>query len=126
MKLLLACFAAAALAWIAVAAGTDVTGKWSGSFVLTNSQGQTEDHTAYCVLKQNGNQVTGTGGPDENTQWPIQNGRIEGNRFTGEVQSDGPLYKLDLTVDGDHIKGDVLLVTEDQTLKAKMDLSPVK
>jgi hypothetical protein len=127
MKLLLACFALAALAFTLTAADTDITGKWSGSFVVTNSQGETENHTAYCVLKQSGKEITGTGGPDENVQWPIQKGTIEGNRFTGEVQSDdGPLYKLDMTVDGDRIKGDVLAVSESKTLKGRMDLSRVK
>jgi len=42
------------------------------------------------------------------------------------VQSDGPLYKVDLTLVGDHIKGEAIVVQEGQSTKAKVDVTRVK
>lgn len=104
----------------------DISGKWSGSFVMTNAQGETNEGTAFVIFKQNGAEITGSAGGDENQQFPITKGKIEGNRITFEVQSDGPLYKVDVMLTGDHIKGDVIVVQEGQSTKAKVDLTKVK
>ncbi|HXB72067.1 MAG TPA: hypothetical protein VNY05_27775 [Candidatus Acidoferrales bacterium] len=104
----------------------DISGKWSGTFSGTNATGESRQATAFVVFKQNGTELTGTAGPDEAQQFPITKGKIEGNRITFEVQSDGPLYKLDLMLDGDHIKGDATVVEEGQSLKGKVDMTRVK
>jgi hypothetical protein len=126
MKALVCILLAAALAIPALAA--DITGKWSGSFTPSDPSGQVEASSAYLVLKQSGTQVTGTGGPDENQQWPIQNGKFEANKLTGEVHDDnGAVYKVALTLSGDHLKGDVSVTTPDgQTVQAKCDVARVK
>ncbi len=54
----------------------EITGKWSGSFDITNSDGATEADTAYMSLKQNGGEVTGTAGPNADKQWTIQKGKL--------------------------------------------------
>lgn len=120
---LLACFLlAVAIAIPALAA--DVTGKWSGSF--TDPGGDTQ--SAYIVLKQTGTAITGSGGPDENQQWPIEKGKFEGNKLTGEVRADnGGVYRIALVLDGDHLKGDVTIISPDgQTFTGKMDVARVK
>jgi hypothetical protein len=104
----------------------DISGKWSGSFTMTNARGETNEGTAFVIFKQNGAEITGSAGGDENQQFPITKGKIEGNRITFEVQSDGPLYKVDVTLVGDHIKGDATVVQEGQTSKAKVDVTRVK
>jgi hypothetical protein len=105
----------------------DISGKWSGSFTMTNAEGETHEGNAFVIFKQNGTEITGSGGPDENQQWPISKGKIEGDKITFEVQSDGPLYKVSLTLDGDHIKGEATVVEEGQPAnKAKVDLTRVK
>ena len=119
---------ALALAVALPARAADVTGKWSGTFTMTGPDGNTEDSAAFMVLKQNGTELTGTGGPDEGEQWPTEKGKIENNKITGEVHApDGALYKLDLVLDGDHIKGDVTVTSPDgQTMKAKLDATRAK
>ena len=104
----------------------DITGKWSGSLTMTNAQGETNEGAAFVIFKQNGAEITGSAGGDENQQFPITKGKIEGNRITFEVQSDGPLYKVDVMLAGEHIKGEVIVVQEGQSTKAKVDMTRVK
>lgn len=105
------------------AAAADVTGKWTGSFTPENGG----DQSALLVLKQNGTAITGTAGPDEDRQWPIRVGKVEGNKVTVEVQADnGAIYRCEMTLDGDHMKGDLTATQGDQTMKAKLELSRVK
>jgi hypothetical protein len=122
---ILACVCILLCAAITLSAA-DISGKWSGSFIMTNAQGETNEGTAFVIFKQNGAEITGSAGGDENQQFPITKGKIEGNRITFEVQSDGPLYKVDVMLTGDHIKGDVIVVQEGQSTKAKVDITKVK
>ncbi len=86
----------------------DLTGKWSGSFDITNSDGETKADTAYMSLKQDAGEVTGTAGPNAEKQWTIQKGKLEGQKLTFEVRmEDGGLLVFDLTFDGSSIQGDV-------------------
>ena len=117
----------AALATCAAAA--DATGKWSGTFTMAGPDGQPgQPNAAYMVLKQAGTTITGTGGPDETQQFAIEKGKIQGNKITGEVHdSDNVLYKLDLVLDGDHVKGDIAVTTPDgQTINGKVEMTRVK
>jgi hypothetical protein len=122
---ILACVCILLCAAITLSAA-DVSGKWSGTTTMTNAQGETNEGTAFVIFKQNGAEITGTAGGDENQQFPITNGKIEGNRITFEVQTDGPLYKVDVMLVGDHIKGEATVVQEGQTVKAKVDVTRVK
>jgi hypothetical protein len=108
----------------AVASGADVSGNWQGPFTPEDGDGG----QGYVILKQTGSDLTGSGGPDANEQWPLSKGKIVGNKITGEVKDpNGVVYKLDLVLEGDHIKGDVLMTHPDgQTQKAKLDLTRVK
>ncbi|HEY2012847.1 MAG TPA: hypothetical protein VGH38_05065 [Bryobacteraceae bacterium] len=122
-KVLVCSLLAAAMALTAAAA--DVTGKWTGSFTPEGGEAQ----SAYAVLKQAGTIVTGTAGPNEGDQWPDLKGTIRGDKVTLEVKSaeDGSVYKCDLVLAGDHLKGDVTAKRSDgQEQKAKMDLARVK
>jgi hypothetical protein len=111
------------------AADVDVSGKWSGSFILTRPDGTNDDGTAFIILKQESGKVMGTAGPDEEHQWKIDAGAVSGNKVTFEVTSaqDGTRFKCDLVVEGDHIKGPVTVASADgQTASAKVDLSRLK
>jgi hypothetical protein len=103
------------------AAADNVTGKWTGSFVVTRD-GETKDSTAYMELKQNGTELTGTAGPSVEQQWTIQNGKVEGNKLTFSVQSDGPLVKFELTLADGHLKGEAKAEQEGRSMKAVLDL----
>jgi hypothetical protein len=120
MKTLVCTLFLALCAMTAMAA--DVSGKWSGTF----SPSDGNSNSAFAVLKQTGSTVTGTAGPAEDQQWPFT-GTIEGNRVTGEVKSpDGPTFKLDLTLDGDKLKGNASGEHDGQPMKATMELTRVK
>ena len=103
----------------------DISGKWAGTFTATGG-GETHEETAFVVFQQKGTELTGSAGGDESHQFPILKGKIEGNKITFEVQSDGPLYKCNLILAGDHIKGDVTVVQEGQSIQAKVDVTRVK
>lgn len=103
------------------AAADNVTGKWTGSFVIT-MDGETREDRAYLDLKQTGMELTGTGGPNTDQQWPIQNGKVEGDKLTFEVKSDGPLIKFNLTLADGHLKGEAKAEHEGRSMKAAVDL----
>ena len=113
------------LAGLAITAfAADISGKWQGPFTPENGDGG----QAYLILKQTGGDITGSGGPDAAEQWPLSNGKIVGNKITGDVKDpNGVLYKLNLVLDGEHLKGDVAVVSpEGQSQKATLDLTRVK
>ena len=119
---------ACALLLAAVAFAADVTGKYSGTYTAPNSDGQMNESPVLIILKQAGTAITGSGGPDESRQYPIRNGKIAGAKITGEaVNPDGPIYKLNLTVAGDKITGDVQInLPNGQTATAKLDVARMK
>ena len=119
MKTLVCTLLIALFAMTAFAA--DVTGKWSGTFA---PEGQ-DLSGAFVVLKQSGVTLTGSAGPDEGQQWPLTNGKIAAVGADAAVPS-GVVYKLDLIVDGDHIKGDVTAIREGQSMKGKVDVARQK
>ena len=111
-----------------LAFAADVTGKYSGTYTSTGSDGQSNESGVFVILKQTGTQITGSGGPDESRQYPIRNGKIVGTTITGEaVNPDGPIYKLNLTVTGDKIAGSVEVnLPNGQTGQAKLSATRVK
>jgi len=118
-SLLMAAFALAA-------AATDVSGTWSGSMIATGPDGQERDNGVTLVLKQAGTEITGTAGPSADHQMPIQKGTIEGDKITLEVAVGEGIFKLDLVLQGDHIKGDVTASMGDQHMKARLDATRAK
>ena len=126
MKILI-CFCT--LLFVAVAAIADdvnVAGKWSGKFLMDNGDGMVHDSTAVLILKQEGGAITGTLGPTEDEQFPIQKGKVEGDKITLEVQTDGPLVKFDLVLSGDHLKGDAHASADGHNMSAKLDTTRAK
>ena len=116
---LLACFVC--LATLAMA---DVSGTWSGT--LKGNGGDGHDSEVTLVLKQNGNEITGTAGPTADHQMPIQKGTIDGDKIALEVPVGEGLFKFALVVEGDHIKGDVNASMGDQKMEAKLDVTRAK
>jgi hypothetical protein len=91
------------------ALAADFSGKWSGSG-LTHG----ESHPLYFVLKQDGNALTGTGGPDANEQHEFKSAKVEGGKIILEIAAGekGTLH-FELEADGDGLKGTVVLQRED-------------
>src|SRR5262245_63592751 len=71
----------------ALMSADDFTGKWSGSFVITSSDGDKKDDMAFMDLKQKGAELTGTAGESPEKQWAIQNGKVEGDRKSTRLNS---------------------------------------
>lgn len=126
MRMLLCLGSLLFVAAVGLMADVDVAGKWTGSFVMDNGSGETHDSTALLILKQEGNTITGTVGPNEDEQWPIKTGKVEGGKVTLEVQTDGPLITFNLVLDGEHLKGDAHATKDGQNLTAKLDATRAK
>lgn len=125
MKSLL-CVLVLAVFALTAAADTDITGKWSGSFTLTGPNGEAKDDTAYLVLKQNGSEITGTVGPNENDQVPIGKGKIDGDKITLEANHEEHIIKIALVVAADRMTGEATMSGEGQNATAKIDVTRVK
>jgi hypothetical protein len=115
------------LALAMTAAAADVTGKWSGTYIVTAPDGSAGDaNPAFLVLKQSGSTLTGTAGADESEQFPIEGAKLVDNKITGTVSpSDGAVYTISLTVNGDSMTGDLTVSQGGQTMKGKIELKRV-
>ena len=102
----------------------ELTGKWSGSFDITNEQGETKADTAYMNLKEAAGAVTGTAGPNEDQQWAVSKGKLDGEKLTFEVaMEDGGVLVFELTFDGATIQGSCKGTGHDgEKLSAKVNL----
>ena len=110
---------------VGTASAADVSGKWSGTFTPEGGN----EGSSFAVLKQSGTVLTGTAGPNAENQWPIESGKVTGDKVSlvAKSTSDGTVYKCDLVLAADHLKGDITATRADgQTLKAKLDLTRVK
>ena len=85
---------------------TPLAGKWSGSFDITNSDGEKKADTAYMDLSEHDGTVAGTAGPNAEKQWALRKGKLDGQKLTFEVVTDdGGVLVFDLTFDGESIQG---------------------
>jgi hypothetical protein len=96
--------ATVALLVVMAAWAAGVSGKWSGKFSPLD---ENSDEPLYLVLTQNGNELTGSGGPNESEQHPMQNGKIDGDHVTFEVPAGKGTFFFDLKMTGDEMKGDL-------------------
>jgi len=119
------CFLVLAVLAVAAVADVDVSGKWSGTFNMTGPDGD-KDGTAILILKQSGTDITGTVGPSEDEQFPIQKGKIEGSKITLEADHGGHTMKIDLVLADNRITGEAQMEAEGTTLKAKIDVTRAK
>jgi hypothetical protein len=122
MKLFLCACLIALVAFTAAAA--DITGKWSGTYSFDNGN----SGAAFVIFKQSGTAVSGTAGPGEDQQWAIEKGKVDGNKVVFEIKSpdDGTIYRLELTLAGDTLKGSVTAGAGDQSMKGKIEVARVK
>jgi hypothetical protein len=113
--LALVLFATSALA-------ADFTGKWSGEGV-TNG----ESHALYFVIKQDGDALTGSGGPDANEQHNFASAKVDGTKLVLEivVGEKGTLH-FELEPDGGTgLKGTISFRREDGNESGTVTLKKV-
>jgi hypothetical protein len=89
----------------------NVTGSWAGSFVLT-IDGQTREDAVHFAFKQAGQELTGTGGPNAEMQWPImKGGRVTTAKgvttltFGVQENDSGPVFQFELKLVQGRLKG---------------------
>lgn len=116
-----------AIALSAVSLFADVSGKWTGSFVIDRG-GESKDTGCYFELKQEGTQLTGVGGPSAEHNFPIQKGSIEGDKIALELlsENDEVIY-VDLVLEGEeHMTGGAHAEHDGETHTAKIDIKRQK
>jgi hypothetical protein len=57
---------------------SDVTGKWSGTLQM---DGEKTPKPAYSIFHQDGNNLSGSVGPDESEQDEFEGGKVQGNKL---------------------------------------------
>jgi hypothetical protein len=92
---------------LTAASPADIKGKWDGMITGQRPDGTTSEDAALMILDQKDTTITGTVGGNESDQHPITSGTIEGNKviLLAKHQTNGREYKIELTVDGDEMKG---------------------
>jgi hypothetical protein len=103
-------------------AAADVTGNWKGTFTPDGR----DPGPALLILKQEGNAVTGTAGPDENERHPIRSGTVKDDAVTFEVETPGGVMKFTLKQTGDDLTGDVTRERDGQQQTAKIAVKRAK
>jgi len=89
----------------------DVTGKWSGAAQSASAGG--ESHELFFIIKQDGKTLTGSGGPNEDEQHPMETGTVEGERLQFKVPAGKGVLSFDLKAKGDEINGQVEFKKDD-------------
>jgi len=112
---------ALALAATALVAG-DATGTWTGTMTVVSG----DTYPARMVLKQEGDTLTGTAGPDENQQRPIKNAKVDHGVVTFEVPTEHAVMKFSLKQNEDDMSGEVTRELDGRTETAKVSVKRVK
>ena len=102
----------------------DLTGKWSGTFKVDGG-----DHNVpqLFILKQQGKALTGSGGPNAGEQYPLENGRIDGDEVRFELTTGEWKFAYDLKQAGpDGLKGDLKLQSVNDSRNARVSLTKWK
>jgi len=102
----------------------DLTGKWSGTFKVDGG-----DHNVpqLFILKQQGKTLTGSGGPNSGEQYPIENGRVDGDKVRFEITTGEWKFTYDLRqAEPDGLKGDLRLESVGDRRTAQVSLARVK
>ena len=100
----------------------DATGTWKGTFTPDNR----DAGPALVILKQTGNTVTGTVGPDESERNEITNVKVTGDTITFEVLREEGKMKFVLTQEGDTLTGQATRERDGQQQTAKLNLKREK
>lgn len=107
-------------------AGTnvDLSGKWSGSFKV---EGGDHEVSQLFILKQQGKSLTGSGGPNAAEQYPIENGKIDGDSVRFQLTTGEWKFAYDFKIAGpDTLKGTLKLESLDESRTANVSLVRVK
>lgn len=110
---------------LALAAGNhDLSGKWSGNFRVDGG-----DHNVpqLFIFQQRGTKLSGSGGPNEGEQYPIEHGTIVNDDAMFEVTTGEWKFTYHLKRGAnDELQGDLKLESVGDSRAAKVSLKRVK
>ncbi len=104
-----------------VALAADITGKWYGVFHVVTEQAAKRDDKAVLILKQQGDEVTGTLGATEENQLPFKKGKMTGNVLS--IEMDGNPVVFTLKLDGNKLTGDIRDAQDRSKVLGQVDLT---
>jgi hypothetical protein len=101
MRKVTSVFCLAVISTVAAIAG-DCSGRWQGKMSIEG-----KDVPGYFVLKQDGQQVSGTAGPNAQNQIALKQGSVEGDQVTLEAAPGDAVLRFVLGFKEDKLTGDV-------------------
>lgn len=101
----------------------NTTGRWSGQFRV---EGGDHDIPQLILIKQEGNKITGSGGPNESEQYPIEKGSIDGDHVQFELTTGDWKFAYDLKIDDAKMMGKITLNSLNESRSAKVSLTKVQ
>jgi hypothetical protein len=107
------------LANVFILSAADLTGTWKGTFTPENR----DAGPALVILKQTGDTLTGTAGPDESERNEISNGKVTGNKISFDILREQGTMRFVLTLDGDTLTGQATRERDGQQQTAKLKLN---
>lgn len=121
------CVCGLVLAAVSLSAA-DATGEWKGTLAIVTPNGTGLPSPALIILKQEGTNLTGSGGPNRSTQQSIKNGKAENGNVMFEVPAAGrnSAMKFVLRHDGEVLEGNATSEANGQTVTAKVVLKPAR
>jgi len=90
----------------------NLSGKWT---VSLRADGVYADTPRLFTLDQNGSILTGTGGPNSSDQYPIIDGSAAGDSVRFELDDERQVYRYDLTVVGNELRGTLSIRRANET-----------
>ena len=98
----------------------DLTGKWSGAF---KADGADHDVPQLFIFKQDGNKLTGSGGPNQSEQYPIEDGKVDGGLVRFEITTGEWKFTYSLKASDAKLAGDLELKSVNNRRTARVNLS---
>lgn len=105
------------------AIAADVSGRWSGRFRVN---GGDHDVPQVLILKQNGAKLSGSGGPDDAEQYPLENGTIDGDQAKFQITSGEWKFSYNLKITAGSMSGELELTSVNDRRTAKVTLTKAK
>jgi hypothetical protein len=108
---------------VSIHAQQNVSGRWQGSFDVPGPNGAMQHDTAFLILQQNGTQVTGSAGQNEEKQTPLSDGLFKDGVLTFGLHVRGTTVQFNLNLEGDHLRGTATGLPPDPTAKAAINVA---
>jgi hypothetical protein len=109
-------------------AGTDVSGRWTGTAVVTVDGNDPQNYSLHLQLTQKGQLVSGTISREDGERIPIEQGACQGTKLSFRVVPPETMEPItfELEINGDRLEGVLKGTAEDNSLNGKVTLTRVK